>query len=100
MIHAKAGFRMSNIYDISGSFGIFGVQEFQSLCNLDNQVLICFGLWLALLVRELPASRVWSLFIGEYYRRPTATKASSITLINPPSEGKGSPNPLIFGLET
>lgn len=41
MIHAKAGFRMSNIYDISGSFGIFGVQEFWSLCNLDNQVLIC-----------------------------------------------------------
>lgn len=41
MIHAKSGFRISNIYDISGSFGVFGVQEFPSLCNLDYQVLIC-----------------------------------------------------------
>ena len=41
MIHAKSSFRISNIYDKSGSFGIFGVQELWSLCNLDNQVLIC-----------------------------------------------------------
>lgn len=43
MTHAKAGFRMSNIYDISdGSFGISGVQESRSLCNLDNPILICW----------------------------------------------------------
>lgn len=87
---------MSNIYDISGSLEYLVSRNSRVSVTLTTKSDL-LGLWLALLVRELP-SKQGGVYSQEYFTDTNCHRPHQVTLINSPSEGKGSPQSLYLWL--